>query len=308
MDAIQPLDLKKRIDVVRREFPFLPAFLGPWGTLKRCETEQRRGNEDPKLNAFIEDLRKYVEFGAAFVKEQGKDRDPQEAHFVLVFCLDAFTDTSYDEYESLLGPLVAFYGDGEDFLPREKTMLLYDIVLGCRRGSYPWRAKGFAKELYACLLENDAPYEVWQGLSAFYKVVLDWPHAVEVASKGADVFGKKGLMKEAALLYRDALVSATVLPDYEFPSEEEIGKAYGQFAETVLGYPKFASMRHDPIESSPEFQAAYDDVMEEATARFLKETDGRIAHTLWAYMAEGFAKRGIHWRNPQLMNPSMKFD
>lgn len=308
MDSIQPLELKKRIDQRRKEFSFLPSYMGPWALLGRCQLEQRKGNQDPAFSSFCEDLQEYARFGLSFVHEQASIRDAGEAPFIETFCLDAMKDPSFEEHASLLEDLLAYYGDGEDFLPRDGIVLLLDIVLGYRRGPYPWRGKKYARELFRLLDDEPYPREFWQTLADFYKSVLDYRSASDVALEGSAILLKNKKKKDAALLCRDGLASALALPHFRFPEEARIREFYEEEADVALSYPRYATFKHDPIEASPEFQNAYDEVMEEATKRYLKEKEGRVILLLWSYMAEGFAKRGIAWKTPKQMNPSMKFD
>ena len=47
--------------------------------------------------------------------------------------------------------------------------------------------------------------------------------------------------------------------------------------------------------------------MEEVAEKF-KENPIHTPHHKWKLMTEAFNKRGIMWKNPQIMNPKVKFE
>ncbi|MBO4541467.1 MAG: hypothetical protein J5736_05785, partial [Bacilli bacterium] len=307
--SISLIDEKKRIEAILDGIPFLNQFMGPYNSLGRLKREIENGSKDPKILDAYQKLSEYLRVGEAFVKEQAKTRNFEDNAFLIAFCLEAMKDYAFERGKELLESLLLVYGEGEEFLPLEKSMLLYEIVLGHRRGDYPWRAKPYAKQLKELLKEKEGPFQIYLDLSAFYQSVTDHVSASEVALMGAEALLKREPeLKHAAQLARNAYSYALAIPDYPFPSEEEIVQKYQQEAKTVLDYPKYLTFRSDPIECSPEFQAAYDEVMEEAMAKYLREEEGRIPHMLWSYMKEGFAEKGIQWKDPQQMNPTMKLD
>ena len=67
-------------------------------------------------------------------------------------------------------------------------------------------------------------------------------------------------------------------------------------------------MKVDPIEHTETFLSVYDEVMERLTARLEKEGNLHMPQQTWSFMAEEFAKKGIYWRSPGLMNPTWRFD
>ena len=276
MDSIRTLDLRDRIQERRFLFPNLSSYLGPWGMVKAIQRDERMNKATPELLAFKEDLLRYIDFGLSFLKEQANVRDLTEARFVIAFSLDALNDEAFDEKEDILSALLPFYGDGEDILPQERAMLLYLIVLAYSKDHFPWRGKPYAKALLDMAEANDPlPYEIYRGLLVFYLIVLDRPDAERVALIGAKNLRQRGDEKRASALENEAAKQA---------------------------------IKHDPIESTPAFQEAYDEVMEEAMKRYLALGETRIVFTLWEYMEEGFAKKGISWKNPKRMNPEIRFD
>ena len=308
MDTINALDLRNRIQKRRASFPSLLAYLGPWGMANAIERERNIGKATADLLAFEEELKNYISFLLPFLKEQAEIRDLEEAQAVISLGLDAIRDTAFDKHEEVLGYLVSYYGDGEDFLPNYRALLLYAIVLGHTAAFRPWRGKKHANELLAMLGEMPTlPREVYEALAAFYSVVLDHPDAVKAALLGADKCIADKDLTNAALLYKKGLAAAMAVPGFAFPSEEEIIARFGEESGTVLAYKASPLIKHDPIESTPEFQAVYDEVMEEAMTRY-EEGGTHLGVALWGYMQEGFAKKGIAWKSPMKMNPNMLFD
>ena len=277
MDAIQPLELRSRIYLRRADFPSLPSYLGPWGMAKTIDRLRNMGKADAALFAFREDVLRYIDIGLSVFKDQSVSRDAGEAHFMIAFALDAFSDESFEDKRDILAALLPYYGDGEDFLPRERASLLYAIILGHSHIDHPWRGKPFAKTLLGIMEEGEVPlpYEIYRGLVSFFRIVLDRPDAEKVINLGCISLEKDGQTKQADALREDGLR---------------------------------ATFKHDPVEDTPAFQETYDEVMEEAIRRYLEGSEPRLVFTLWEYMEEGFARKGIAWRNPKKMNPDVRFD
>ena len=308
MDGATLSSLRQKIQANRSSFPFLASYLGMWGMKQRCVLEKRQGNDDPALNAFEEDLETYISEGGKWLAAEVLD--PKKENFLpfAQYSMDAVFDNDNEEKDTLLQAFLKYEENAKDLGNREKILLYYLIVAAYRRIARPWRGKAKAAALLELLEKEDTARDVYEELAAFYKGVLDYASAVKAYLLGAKTLKAMGLEKEAALLYRDALTAAICLPGYEFPSEKEIRDMFPHESETVLSYPKKATFAHDEVEASPRFQAVYDEVMEEAMDAYEKEKGGKTVHMLWAYMAEGFAKRDILWKDPQWMNPSMRFD
>lgn len=305
MDRINPLKLRERLVEKRKQFSFLPFYAGPYEWDVLCKREIEKGNNDSKLFAFHEDLKEYLYFGLNFLKEQADIRDATEASFVIQFCKDAFEDNYCENKDEILPYLLSYYGDGEDYLPHVKMALLYDTILGYSVNTFYWRGKPYAKTLFEELKRDSFVAAVWGELGDFYKSVLDLDQAVEVFLTGAKLFLKDGQKKEAATLYRRGYAVLRQLGD-PLPSEEEIRTLYGEEADQILKV-SAPTYKHDPVERTKAFQEAYDEVMEEAVARYIEEGSPTVL-LLWSYMREGLAARGIVWNAPNRMNPSMRFD
>ena len=89
------------------------------------------------------------------------------------------------------------------------------------------------------------------------------------------------------------------LKDYISPdiTMDEFDKKYGRH------------LHHDPIESSEEWEKNIYKV-EEKCAKELKDVPRGMGfcYEYWSAKSRALLKRGIHWRNPHLMNPRVLFD
>ncbi len=301
------LQIRGQISKNRPDLPQFPSYLGPWGLYERVETERAKGNHDEKVIALGELLEQYFRTGNTLLEAQIFEPSVEALRELLPYCLDAVNDPYCHEADKVVDILLKLR-EKVALKPDEETVLLYIVILGYRRGNYPWRARPCATRLRALIKEREVPANIYNDLSAWYKVVLDYASACDVALSGAEILLSAGKTKQAAALARDGYACAMQLPEFAFPSEEEIKARYGEFADLVLNYASRASLKHDPVETTEKFQAVYDEVMEEATARYLSEPGAKVVQMLWSYMAEAFLKRDIVWSDPQLMNPSARFD
>ena len=307
MDKVNLLTLRNRILKARADYPALPFYVGPFGILKRLERLESNGQLDEKGQSLKKDLRLYIDLGGSIVSEMAEAEEKMEAAFVITYCADAFKDADFEGSERLLSKMLAFYGEGGMFLPREEIAANLAIILGYMRVPAYWRGKPYAKRLAELLKDNGGPYEAYCDLAAYYKMVLDYPSASSIALLGAEDLLRQNKKHEAALLAKEGLSSASLIPDFPFPSESEIHADYEEETEVVLGYKEEPTIKHDPIELTPEFQAVYDEVMEEALTKYNENKETHV-FAFWESMREGFARRNILWRSPILMNPGMKID
>ena len=301
-EMFDPLDLRKKVLAKRSEFSFLPSYLGPFGMMKALQREMNKGAVNPNVNFYAVELSEYISFGKSFVIEQSQVHRNEEAPFVIAFARDAFSDSEFEESEALLEHLLLCFND-EELIPASREAYLSTILLGYMRiGRY------FKGLCYAYALEEAASggdcYEI---LGRYLSMNLSFPKAADAYLKGAEVFLKAGNHAKAARLACSGYAHLAQIPGSSLPTEEEIKKKYGEEAPIVLAYPKRLAIKHDPVEFAPEFQRVYAQAMEEAYDEFEKRGKAH-AFVLWEAMEKAFAKRGIAWKNPQKMNPNVKFD
>lgn len=181
----------------------------------------------------------------------------------------------------------------------------------------PWRARASAQTLLnflnglsLCEENYQTAVELYELLSKFYRNVCDVKNAYLMAKKGSNIaFAFFDLALSADMAYI-AYRHAWSLPEEIRPiiDEEKIQKDYGRYAANVLSYRRFSPMKVDPIEHTEAFLSVYDEVMERVQARLNKEGNLHIPQQIWSLMSEEFAKKGVVWRNPGLMNPTWRFD
>ncbi len=304
MNAFEVKSLRDKIEERRSEFPCVRPYMHIYGIAAALRRES-----DPKSKGFLTEVERCIAAMEALIREQSSlvVPDPESIVPTVGAGLEMSLDPEFDEVGKYLAMLVAYRigGDGESFGKTALMFLLLAIIGLARRDPRTWRYKAYAKELRGILEDTEAPKEVYEGLIAFYKEVLDYRSAEDAAFKGAlALYGSE--RKSSACLYRDGLACRMQLEE-EMPSVEAISQSYGELSSIVMGYPRFAAMKLDPVMGSEEFQAVYDEVMEEATDLY---EQGAIKHVLvmWSNMEEGFAKRGIAWKSPSLLNPDMRFD
>lgn len=296
------LQLRGSIAKQRPNSPQFPAYLGPWGLKQRCEQ-----TDDPSIADFRSLLDQYLRRGNLLLEAQLLVPSKEALRELLPYCLDAVKDPDCPDVGKIVHVLT-HYLHSVSVSEDEQIVLLYIIVLGYRRGDYPWRGREYADALRELIATREVPANMYADLAAWYKAVLSYRIASEVALNGAKILLQAGKTKQSASLCRDGIASLAVLPTFEFPPEEAIRQTYDEFANLILPYPTHPTFRHDPVEDSEEFQAVYDEVMEEAMKQYEEGKGPKVVQALWGYMTEGFAKRGIFWSDSQLMNPTVRFD
>ena len=63
----------------------------------------------------------------------------------------------------------------------------------------------------------------------------------------------------------------------------------------------------DPVEKTPEYEAAMDRIQPILDREF-PETYMGICHTIWARKKQLLAQNGISWQSPAELNPNIIFD
>ena len=201
------------------------------------------------------------------------------------------------------------------FAKREKARLmdvrfLASIVQAYIRLGYSWRGRK-----YALMLEEGlhvAPLaEGYDQLISFYRNVRNLPKAKALSEEAMETCIRiKKLQLGAEYAYRTAQLNMTLPQEMRsFPNDAEIERIFGEFAPAILRYHNYKpTLQIDPIEHTPEFAAAYDEVMEAVEQKLQEVGDLHLAFQRWEFMREEFAKRGIDWKDPHIMNPRVMFD
>ena len=263
---------------------------------------------------FVYDVESYEGgCGALLSHEIIADKLEKDALPVL---LEFYVELAHDhnqEEDVMLYQHAAYYKKAHDeglFDYRQEAVYLECLLIFFMKTHYEWRGKPYAASLRKVLQEHpgDYPLEFVTRLVNYYRSVLAPCDAYEVALENSEAYLKQGEQKKAAMLYAYAGGIAQDIPGVELLDEEELANKFGSHAGIAAAYSAHATFRHDPIEASKEFQDAYDTVMEEVMARIELEKAPYICHLLWGYMEEAFYIRGIQWKSPATMNPTVMFD
>ena len=285
---------------------FAPPRLGMWGLYALIKEEQENGNHDPNLKSAIQLLDQYFRLGEKLLFAQRFKPTRDTLKELFPYCFDAASDPACPNVEEVVDALL--YTRKELLLSKdEETMLLYIVLVSYRNGLYPWRGRPIATALWNLIRDFPSSYNVVNELAQWHKIVLDCASAAEVSLAGAKALSKIGKEEQAAKLAYSGLCLATYVPDFVFPKEKKLRKEFGYRAEEVLAYRDYEGVKRDPIEASPEFQCAYDEVMEEAMPRYLASPEPRPITRLWEEMKVSFQKRGIDWKDPKTLNPDHRF-
>ncbi|MCR5349114.1 MAG: hypothetical protein K6E59_05890 [Bacilli bacterium] len=311
MDIAGIAKLESDILAKRKELPFLSPYAKKQGLKNELGLRLRQGKDAISCNALIAMIEEYQNLCEAALAEQSEELTPdarEAVPFLLRYLEDRASDPNADPSPTLktYACYVVQGIDAQLFLPAEQAVLLTDLLLEYQKAGFPWRAKEYACMLRELLSHTDSVSVIYTRLCGFYREVCDLRSAMDVCHMGANALKRTGNLKEAATLESSALGNALDVLGVILPSEEEIKAEYGEYAEIVLGYPKRYLLRHDPRESAPEFQDAYDEVMEEVLERL--GTEPAHGLVLWHAMTDAFSRRGISWRDPHLTNPGIRFD
>ena len=266
--------------------------------------------KDPRYIEAKQAIGHLEELQVQLLKSEAAGKPCKEALPVLLDFLKQAEDDAYS-YELELELLPCDYAKkvlDEDLINKEEAIELLTLALDISKGAECyWRAKPTAEILLSLLKEIDAPAATYTCLSIYYNLVLNVKKSAEVALMGDEACFKRGEIEKAAYLRSTALSCLSTLPDYKQPNFAEIKQRYGDCTVIVMRYKEGRTIQHDPVEATDEFQAVYDEVMEATQER--KVAEGLfLPMSLWSVMEEEFAKRGIYWRSPFLMNPGVMFD
>ena len=285
---------------------FLPPRHGMWDLYAYIKEEQEKGNRDPNLKAAIESLDQYFRLGEKLLFAQRFKPTRDTLKELFPYCFDAANDPACPNVEEVVDVLL--YSRKELLLSKdEETMLLYIVLVSYRNGLYPWRGRPIAMALWNLIRDFPSSYNVVNELAQWHKIVLDCASAAEVSLAGAKALLKIKKEEQAAKLAYSGLCLATYVPNFVFPKEKKLRKEFGSHADEVLAYQNHEGIKRDPIEASPEFRQAYDEVMEEAMLRYLATPEPRPIIRLWEEMKISFLKRGIEWNDPKTLNPDKRF-
>lgn len=311
MDVRKVEELRKDIASKRVSYPFLSPYLKGSAAIAALKRNLRGNSQDDAMLYLLDQMERYRALSVDLLREQiGETPIDPNAVVEVIFGYDNYiNDTQLDEDE-YLSEHVAYYekaSAANALQPAPELFYLKLLLHSYMKSHYGWRGKKYAKRARILLTEVDAGYELVKSVADYYLSVCDLRAAYEIALEGANRLYEEGKRSEAAYLFGHAYGYVKDVPDIAMPAEADIKHRFEEDAEHVNEALRMHGLRHDPVEATDEFQAAYDGVMEEATAKYLA-SGAPIPHALWDYMEEGFSTRGIDWHSPQMMNRNTLFD
>lgn len=280
-----------------------------------------REHADIQMSAFLSGLLKemeeYSNLCEGLLLEKYASCTREESTFLILFFNDLVNETA-TEVDLHVDRFTTLYGwcKGQGYLaPVDELLFLSLLVMAYCKDEHAWRARPYVARLNELLGESYQPKEQYfvamahRAVAAFYCEVHDVRRcfAARVASAQAEML--MGRVEDSAQMLADAYALTHTLPELAslVMDDVEIREVYGETADTVLRYRVPRLLKVDPVEHTEAFLAAYDEVMEWVEERRTHRGFG-ACHELWGLMTDGFARHGIHWKSPAVMNPRVRFD
>ena len=310
MEAEALLDLRAEIAAKRASFPFLAPYLKGQSVVSAMNRNKNNWPSEEAGLALIQQIEDYQSMSLDFLDEQTEAPEEGDAINEILFGYDSYINDVNIDKDEYLDKHIAYYECASAkgvFTPPQEMSYLCLIICSYMKSPYPWRAKKYANLALNIVEEIKAGAEFIQLIASYFYSVCDLIKAYDVALNGAKRLLSEYKASASASLFGHAYGYVKDLPGMGIPSEKEIGRLYPYNVVDVMKAYKMHSIHHDPIEATEAFQSIYDEVMEEATEKYLS-SKAKIPQLLWSYMEEGFAKRGVLWSGPQSKNPGVMFD
>ena len=172
-----------------------------------------------------------------------------------------------------------------------------------RFSKFYWRGRAHADLLFKLLNEKlsitkSQKADFYFELGTYYRSISRYQKALECFEMAFSY------RKDEPSLYYIVLTERYLYPDKSI----DIKNKSLLSPRVKLALQGKSGLKIDPIEKSEEFQQIFDEVHEEALEIIEKEGDLHLCHQMWGILSELYAKRGIFWRSPALMNPHVMFD
>ncbi len=172
-----------------------------------------------------------------------------------------------------------------------------------RYAKFYWRGRKYADALYDLLnkklsLSKKQKADFYLELGTYYRSISRY-------QKALDSFNKSYELKKN----EEALYYIVLTEQFINPSKEIVIKDNAYISPRIkLALQGKSGLKIDPIELSDDFINCFDEVHEEMLIQLEKEGDLHLCHQVWGILTDLYAKRGIFWRSPALMNPRVMFD
>ena len=236
------------------------------------------------------------------------EKEDLKAAFMAVFKDTAeLANSNHLEYEDIDGYLYIYdlairtnelhYDAGEMVYIEMLTVNVY------RFSKFYWRGRSHADYLFKLLDENKKMKKTQKAdfyfeMGTFYRSISRYQKALECFKKAY------ALRKDEPSLYYIVLTERFLYPDKDINIKNK-----GLISPRVkLALQGKSGLKIDPIEKTQVFMDVFDEVHEEALEIIEKEGDLHLCHQMWGILTDLYAKRGIFWRSPALMNPHVMFD
>ena len=236
------------------------------------------------------------------------EKEDLRAAFMTVFKNTAeLANSNHIEYEDIDGYLYIYdLAIRSNELKYDKEELTYIEMLTVnvyRFAKFYWRGRSHADYLFNLLNENrnmkkSQKADFYFELGTYYRSVSRYQKALECFKNAF------ALRKDEPSLYYIVLTERFLHPDKDI----EIKNKSLISPRVKLALQGKGGLKIDPIEKTEEFINVFDEVHEEALEIIEKEGDLHLCHQMWGILSDLYAKRGIFWRSPALMNPRVMFD
>ena len=236
------------------------------------------------------------------------EKEDLKAAFMTVFKDTAELANSHHlEYEDIDGYLYIYdlaIRNGQVQLEEKELAYVELLTINVYRFSkFYWRGRVHADLL--CKLLNEKISLTKSQKADFYFELGTYYRSISRYQKALECFNQAFVLrKDEPSLYYIVLTERFLYPDKSIDIKNESLIS----PRVKLALQGKSGLKIDPIEKSEEFQQVFDEVHEEALEIIEREGDLHLCHQMWGILSELYAKRGIFWRSPALMNPHVMFD
>ncbi len=206
-------------------------------------------------------------------------------------------------------------GKLEGFDDGDNCVIYMTAVKAYQYSEYAWRAKAYARESFRLLragipdFKPDFIAERYYDLGSFFLGVSAVREALECFEAAYGIAKSKEWQGLSLIQLLDCYTRLGEPHPYSY-TEDEIKKKYPKHSSSIIKSlaGKGSIIRHDPVEHTPEFQAAYDEMSEAVYKKIGARGGMGFCFIYFEAFENECQKRGIRWRPPTFFNPGMRFD
>jgi hypothetical protein len=302
---------------------FFAGIETPIGRMRQLERGIRvaREHADLEMSAFLSgllgEMRAYRDLCEGLLLEKYASCTREESTWLILYFNDLVNETAteVDMHTDLYTDFYAWCMQEQYLAPVDEVLLLSLLVTAYCKDEHAWRARHYADRLQPLLKESYGERELYfvamghRALTCFFREVHDVRGCFAAGVACAETELLLGRAEDSAETLRDAYALVHHLPDLasQIKTDAELEAQYKEHAKAVLRYRTPHGLLIDPVEHTEAFLTCFDAVMEWVEERRTHRGFG-ACHELWSLMTDGFARHGIHWRSPAVMNPRVRFD